>query len=101
VLLDTARVSQHAEITQFISSQPLSAKASGNIVNLTIVKDAWFEVGKTIFEISDPTIGIVSATVTAPREAIVEFNSDQLQGKKIQFEMKSLFYYHAGEAIIE
>jgi hypothetical protein len=79
----------------------LSAKASGNIVNLTIVKDAWFEVGKTIFEISDPTIGIVSATVTAPREAIVEFNSDQLQGKKIQFEMKSLFYYHAGEAIIE
>ena len=79
----------------------LTAKAKGNKVKVEIQKDAFFEEGKTIFSIDDPTVNIVSSSLVDNRSTVVEFDSNDLVRKVLSFEMKSLFYWHAGEATIE
>jgi hypothetical protein len=78
----------------------LTASVQGRTVSVTIQKDAWFHEGKTTFGIEDPRIRVESARLTGDRTAEVTFDSDELTGKVISFEMKNLFYWHAGQTII-
>lgn len=78
----------------------LSAEASGNMIVVKILQDAWFEIGKTTFKLSDPAINIRSVAFTSDREAEIVCDSSDLTGKIIHFDMKSFLYWHAGDALI-
>lgn len=79
----------------------LKARVNGRRIRLEIIQDAWLEVGKTTFEISNPRINITSATITGDRTAEIECDSEELVGLTITFEMKNLFYYHRASTQVE
>lgn len=78
----------------------LCATANGNIVTVKIEKDAWFESGKTTFKLSDPKIKITDVRFMDGREAMVICDTNDLVGKRISFDMKNFYYWHAGTATI-
>jgi hypothetical protein len=59
------------------------ARAHGNIVHVTIEKDAWFEMGKTTFSFDDPTIAISGVIIPSGRTAELTCSTPDLKGKKV------------------
>ena len=79
----------------------VKAHAKGTRLSVEIDADAWFDLGKTTFEFSDPTIAITSMTYESDRKVILECDTDRLAGGRITFTMKNTFYFHEGSAHIE
>ena len=78
----------------------LGAVAEGNVVTATIAKDGWFETGKTTFVIDDPKVLILDVTFIDDRNARIICSTDALKGKKLSFDMKNFFYWHASSTTI-
>ena len=77
------------------------ASAQGAVIRIEILKDAWFEIGKTIFTFNDPTIVISAVTVIDGRTAEVTTDGGVLRGLTVTFETKTAFYWHEGSALID
>ncbi|MBP2534875.1 hypothetical protein [Agrobacterium tumefaciens] len=78
----------------------IEATSKGRTVEVSIVRDAWFEEGKTTFSISDPTVSIVSVKFIDERRALLKCDKANLKGKTVNFEMKNFYYWHAGDTVI-
>ncbi len=79
----------------------VEARARGTQVSVEIHADAWFDLGKTTFEFSDPTIAMTSMAFVNDRKVIIECDTDRLEGARISFTMKNIFYFHEGSAYVE
>jgi len=78
----------------------VEAKADGSSILLKIHRDAWFEIGHSIFNFDDPSIKINSVDFIDNRNVKLETSSTDLVGKNITFETKNTFYWHEGKATI-
>lgn len=63
--------------------------------------DAWFELGKTTFDLSSAAVDIKSVSFETDRSAVIECDIDQLEGLTVSFRTKNTFYFHEGSAIVE
>lgn len=70
------------------------------VISLEIGKDGLFFEGKTTFELSDPSIQILSAEILDSHNANLTVDRQDFEGVVVSFEMKDLFYFHAGRAVI-
>jgi hypothetical protein len=77
------------------------ARSEGSEVVVDILKDADLESGKVIFGFDDPSVNITSIEVINFRKAIVKTDCDELAGKRISFDVQTLFHRHYGEALVE
>ncbi|ABX02931.1 hypothetical protein Haur_0279 [Herpetosiphon aurantiacus DSM 785] len=78
-----------------------TAKSKGASVAITIQSDADVEPGKVVFNFDDPSIVITNSTITSLRTATLETNTPKLSGKKVSFDILTLFHRHYGEAMID
>ena len=78
----------------------LEAKATGATVEVKILKDAWFESGKSIFNFDHPSISILALNYIDGRTVEITTSGMNLIGKRIIFETKNAFYWHEGSATI-
>jgi hypothetical protein len=78
----------------------IEAKANGSNITVNIIKDAWFENGRTIFNFDDLSIEISAVNYINERTVEITTNNSALAGKKITFETKNAFYWHEGSSII-
>lgn len=98
-----APISNHLLVETWDMPLPIpvvEANANGSNVVVTIIKDAWFENGRSIFNFDDPSIAINSVNYLDERTVELQTNSSSLVGKKITFETKNVFYWHEGKATI-
>lgn len=72
----------------------IEAKANGTTIHVKIAKGAFFYVGKTTFELSDPTVNIRQITFDGARDAFIECDTDKLSGVNVSFRAKNIFYDH-------
>jgi hypothetical protein len=77
------------------------AQSRGSEVVVEVLKDADLEGGKVVFGFDDPTINITGVDVIDFRKAIVKTDAKQLSGKRISFDVQTLFHRHYGQAIID
>jgi len=77
------------------------AEARGSEVVLAVLKDADLEPGKVVFGINDPSISITEARIENLRSAVISTNSKNLIGKRVSYDVHTLFHRHYGEAVIE
>lgn len=75
-----------------------TAKATGNVVEVTILNDADLEAGKVTFGFDDPTITITDVSVKDLRSATVTTDRQDLVSKTMTFDVLTLFHRHYGEA---
>lgn len=78
----------------------IEAKANGSNVTVNIIRDAWFENGRSIFNFDDPSIEISTVNYINERTVEIATNSSTLSGKKVTFETKNAFYWHEGSSTI-
>jgi hypothetical protein len=76
------------------------AQANSQNVQVTIESDANFYAGQTTFDFDDPAINIIKMDITDARHAIIQTDSDSLVGKRLCFDVKTLFYHHSGMAVV-
>ncbi|MCG8067983.1 MAG: hypothetical protein JAY84_08955 [Candidatus Thiodiazotropha taylori] len=82
--------------------QPLSkATSSGPVIELEIVRDAFFYPGGCTFRIVDSPIQVIDVKIESERKAVITCDSEELKGEVIEFESKNTFYSHMGEAVVE
>lgn len=77
------------------------AVVKGSNVEISILSDADLEAGKVTFGFDDPKIGITHTTINGLRSALVETDTDDLKGKTINYDVRTLFHRHFGEAVID
>jgi hypothetical protein len=77
------------------------AEARGADVLLTVLSDADLEPGKVVVDFDDPTIGIIDVKVADLRHAIISTDSKDLIGKRLTFDVHTLFHRHFGGAVVE
>ncbi len=77
------------------------AHSSGSEVVVEVLKDADLESGKVVFGFDDPGVNIKEIEVVNFRKAIVKTDCERLAGKRISFDVQTLFHRHYGEALIE
>jgi len=77
------------------------AECRGSDVVLTVLKDADLEPGRVVFSIDDPNVNITEARVENLRSAVIRTNSRELAGKKVSYDVHTLFHRHYGEAVIQ
>lgn len=76
------------------------ARSSGSEVVVEILKDADLESGKVVFGFDDPSVNITETEIVNFRKAIVKTDRKGLAGKRISFDVQTLFHRHYGEALI-
>jgi hypothetical protein len=77
------------------------ARSRGSEVVVEIVKDADLESGKVVFGFDDPSINVTGVDVIDFRKAVVKTDAKDLAGKRITFDVQTLFHRHYGQALIE
>jgi hypothetical protein len=77
------------------------AEARGADVVLTVLKDADLEPGKVVFGINDPSVNVTEARIENLRSAVISTDSKNLVGKRISYDVHTLFHRHYGEAVIQ
>ncbi|KPL86925.1 hypothetical protein [Herpetosiphon geysericola] len=98
----TIQMAQHYETWDMpLPLLQATAKSKGASVAITIQSDADVEPGKVVFNFDDPSIVIINSTITSLRTATLETNTPKLSGKKISFDVLTLFHQHYGEAMID
>ncbi|UVL48316.1 hypothetical protein LOY57_11130 [Pseudomonas moraviensis] len=78
----------------------LVASSVGGIAIVKIIKDAWFESGKTTFVFSDPKVNILDIKFIDGREVEIATDAANLTGMKVTFDMRNFYYWHQGSALI-
>ncbi len=64
------------------------------------MKDADLESGKVVFGFDDPSVNITEIEIVNFRKATVKTDCKGLAGKRISFDVQTLFHRHYGEALI-
>lgn len=77
------------------------AQSRGSEVVVEVLKDADLEGGKVVFGFDDPAINITGVDVIDYRKAVVKTDAKQLTGKRIFFDVQTLFHRHYGQAVID
>ena len=77
-----------------------TARSSGSEVVVEVLKDADLESGKVVFGFDDPSVNITEVDILDFRKAIVKTDHHGLAGKRISFDVQTLFHRHYGEALI-
>ena len=77
------------------------AHSRGSEVVVEVLKDADLEGGKVIFGFDDPSINVMGVDVIDFRKAVVKTDAKELAGKRITFDVQTLFHRHYGQALIE
>jgi hypothetical protein len=77
------------------------AESRGSEVILTILKDADLETGKVVFSIDDPNVTITGTRIENLRTAVISTDSEELVGKRISYDVHTLFHRHYGDALIQ
>jgi hypothetical protein len=78
-----------------------AAYSKGSKVQVWILKDADLEPGKVVFGFDDPSINITDVKVTGLREAVVTTDAKDLVGRRLSFDVQTLFHRHYGEIVVE
>jgi hypothetical protein len=76
------------------------ARSNGSEVVVEVLKDADLECGKVVFGFDDPSVSITDIEIVSFRKAIVKTNHNSLAGKRISFDVQTLFHRHYGETLI-
>lgn len=71
----------------------IRAVAVSNTIEIEIIKDGWFEVGKTTFDLSDPSVAITDVIILNGRKAVITCDKDKLTGLMVAYEMRNIFYW--------
>lgn len=79
----------------------IKAVSDRGMVKITIEKNANFVNGKTVFEFDDPMIAITNVEINGTREAILSTDAEDLRGKVVTFEARTVLYHHKASAEIE
>jgi hypothetical protein len=77
------------------------AEVRGSDVLLSVLNDADLEPGKVVFDFDDPSITITDVKITDLRHAVISTDSTALAGRRISFDVHTLFHRHFGEAVVE
>lgn len=77
------------------------ALSRGSEIVLDVLKDADLEPGKVVFGIDDPNVSIKNVRIENLRRAVISTDSKKLTGKRITYDVHTLFHRHYGEAIVE
>lgn len=79
----------------------IKAEADRGMVKITILQNANFVNGKTVFEFDDPMVAITNVEINGTREAILSTDAEDLRGKVVTFEARTILYHHKASAVIE
>lgn len=91
----------HAETWDMPLPEPVvTASWNDRHVHLSIQKDATFMEGCTTFSVDDPHVEIRTARIEGSRRAVLTFDTADLRGRRVSFEVRSPFYHHRGDVVI-
>ncbi len=79
----------------------IQATTNANTIEVEIIKDGWFENGKTIFSLNNPSISITNVVIVNDRKAEISCSSSNLSGFSITYELKSLFYWQKAQTSVK
>lgn len=77
------------------------ARSRGSEVVVEVLKDADLESGKVVFGFDDPGVNVLGVEVIDFRKAVVKTDAKELAGKRVTFDVQTLFHRHYGQALIE
>lgn len=77
------------------------AVSRGSEVVLTVLNDADLEPGKVVFDFNDPTINILDVKISDLRNAVITTDAKHLAGKRLSYDVHTLFHRHFGETVVE
>ena len=73
----------------------------GSEVILMVLNDADLEPGKVVFDFNDPAINILDVKISDLRNAIIKTDAKHLAGKRLSYDVHTLFHRHFGETLVE
>lgn len=92
----------HLETWDMPLPVPLAtAVAHGSEVLLTVLNDADLEPGKVVFDFQDPAIHILDVKIRDLRHAVIQTDAKELAGKRLCYDVHTLFHRHFGEAVVD
>lgn len=78
-----------------------TAIAKDTTIRLDIQADCDLEPGKVRFAFDDPAIAVTDVRISSLRRAEIDTNTRDLQGKRLAFDVLTLFHRHHGEVIVQ
>lgn len=77
-----------------------TAKANDTTIRLEIQADCDLEPGKVRFSFDDPAVTVTDVRITSLRAAEIDTNTHDLRGKRLAFDVLTLFHRHHGEVVV-
>lgn len=78
-----------------------TARAKDTMIRLDIHADCDLEPGKVRFAFDDPAVTVTDVRILGLRAAEIETDTKDLKGKKLAFDVLTLFHRHHGEVVVQ